>query len=77
MLFAFLLSGWPPSLLMAVWMIRTMSSLNSSWEKNIEQTQLLNVIVIAGEQWPTLEKSSTQKSYHITVHLSDIEQMRP
>lgn len=36
MLLAFLLSGWPPSLLMAAWMIRTMSSLNSSWERNDE-----------------------------------------
>lgn len=33
MLLALLPSGWPPSPLMAVWMIRTMSSLKSSWQR--------------------------------------------
>lgn len=36
MLLAFLLSSWPPSELKAVWMIFTMSSLNSSWKRGAE-----------------------------------------
>lgn len=42
MLLAFLHSSWPPSELKAVWMIFTMSSLNSSWKREAENDTWLS-----------------------------------